>query len=273
MSITRDGVTYRIADTHAHIYPAKIAEKASASIASFYQVPMEHVGMPHTLAEQGQLAGIDRFVVSSVATKVEQVSSINHFIAEKCKQYPQFLGLAAWHPEVADLECELDDIEEKGLRGIKLHPDFQQFYIDDPSMLPFYRAAQKRGLPILFHTGDYRTDFSSATRLMRVLDKIPDLVCIAAHLGGYTEWTSAREQLSGTNVYVDTSSSLANLTSEEALQSIFHFGIEHTLFGTDFPMWQPKKEVERFLELGLSVEQNRRILYDNFARLFLHHDG
>lgn len=268
MPVTHNGATYRVADTHAHIYPGKIAEKASASIAEFYDVPMRHIGTPHKLSERGKAAGIDRFVVSSVATKVTQVHSINEFIAEKCRKYPEFIGLAAWHPELTDLEHELDEIQRKGLRGIKLHPDFQQFYLDDGKMLPLYRAAQERNLPILFHMGDYRTDFSSAERLMNVLDKLPDFTCIAAHLGGYTEWETARAQLSGTNVYVDTSSSLASLTREQALQSINHFGVNRTLFGSDFPMWDPKEELEGFFSLGLTEEENRAILFENFTRLF-----
>lgn len=268
MPVTHNGVSYRAADMHAHIYPGKIAEKATASVGNFYHMEMESVGLPHVLAEHGKMAGIDRFLVCSVATKVAQVRSINEFIARKCSEYPCFTGLAAWHQDIENIEDELDDIQQKGLKGIKLHPDFQEFTIDDEKMLPFYRAAHARGLPILFHMGDYRTDFSSPYRLMRVLEKIPDLTCIAAHLGGYTEWENARKTLSGTNVYVDTSSSLFALSREQARESIEHFGVEHTMFGTDFPMWEPKEELERFFALGLSEAENKAILYDNFARLF-----
>ncbi len=266
--MVHDGTVYRAADTHAHIYPGKIAEKATASVGAFYHMEMLNVGLPHVLAQQGGKAGIDRFLVCSVATKVAQVRSINEFIQRKCGEYPQFVGLGAWHQDVEDIEGELDDLQSRGLRGIKLHPDFQEFYIDDEKMLPFYREANRRGLPVLFHTGDRRTDFSSPRRLMRVLEQIPDFTCIAAHLGGYTEWEDARKELRGTNVYVDTSSSLFALTREQAKQSIEHFGVERTMFGTDFPMWDPVREVERFFALGLSEEDNRRILYDNFARLF-----
>ena len=135
-------------------------------------------------------------------------------------------------------------------------------------MLPVYEEAHRRGLPILFHTGDSRTDFSTPRRLMNVLEKIPDFTCIAAHLGGYSEWEDARRELSGTNVYIDTSSSLFAVTPEQARKSIDHFGIEHTLFGTDFPMWSPKEELERFFALGYGQEDNRKMLYGNFARLF-----
>ncbi len=268
LSVTHRGIFYRAADTHAHIYPGKIAEKATVSVGDFYHMDMLNVGLPHVLAEQGKAAGIDRFLVCSVATKVEQVRSINEFIEKKCGEYPQFIGLAAWHQEIEDMTAELDDIQRRGLKGIKLHPDFQKFFIDDEKMFSFYKEADRRGLPILFHMGDSRMDFSSPRRLMNVLEKLPELTCIAAHLGGYTEWEEARRILRGTNVYVDTSSSLFALTKEEARKSIEHFGVEHTMFGTDFPMWNPVKEVERFFALELSEEENRHILYDNFARLF-----
>ena len=268
MPVQHNGVTYRAADAHAHIYPGKIAEKATASVGDFYHIPMQNVGLPHVLAQRGGEAGIDRFLVCSVATKVEQVRSINQFIQEKCQKYPQFIGLGAWHQDITDISGEMDDIQARGLRGIKLHPDFQEFMIDDPKMLDVYKEAHRRGLPILFHTGDSRTEFSSPHRLMNVIDKLPDFTCIAAHLGGYSEWEEARRELSGTNVYIDTSSSLFKVSPEEAKENIAHFGVDHTMFGTDFPMWDPKEELERFFALGFSQEENQAMLYDNFARLF-----
>lgn len=268
MPVHHNGVTYRAADAHAHIYPGKIAEKATASVGDFYHIPMHNVGLPHVLAQRGGEAGIDRFLVCSVATKVEQVRSINQFIQEKCEKYPQFIGLGAWHQDITDISGEMDDIQARGLRGIKLHPDFQKFMIDDPKMLDVYKEAHRRGLPVLFHTGDSRTEFSSPHRLMNVIDKLPDFTCIAAHLGGYSEWEEARRELSGTNVYIDTSSSLFKVSPEEAKENIAHFGVDHTMFGTDFPMWDPKEELERFFALGFSQEENQAMLYDNFARLF-----
>lgn len=268
MAVIHNGVAYRAADAHAHIYPGKIAEKATASVGSFYDIPMQQVGLPHVLAQAGRAAGMERFLVCSVATKVEQVRSINEFIQRKCAEYPEFLGLAAWHQDVEDVAAEMDDLQSRGLKGIKLHPDFQKFQIDEDRMLEVYREANRRGLPVLFHTGDRRTDYSSPKRLMRVIEQIPDFTCIAAHLGGYSEWEIARMELRGTNVYIDTSSSLFTVTPEEARESIDHFGLNRTMFGTDFPMWQPQEELERFFDLEFTEEENRRILYGNFAGLF-----
>ena len=92
-------------------------------------------------------------------------------------------------------------------------------------MLPVYEEAHRRGLPILFHTGDSRTDFSTPRRLMNVVEKIPEFTCIAAHLGGYSEWEDARRELSGTNVYIDTSSSLFTVspgTGPEEHRAFWH---------------------------------------------------
>ena len=58
MPVHHNGVTYRAADAHAHIYPGKIAEKATASVGDFYHIPMHNVGLPHVLAQRGGEAGM-----------------------------------------------------------------------------------------------------------------------------------------------------------------------------------------------------------------------
>jgi predicted TIM-barrel fold metal-dependent hydrolase len=268
MSVMFNGITYKVADAHAHIYPAKIAEKATKAVGDFYGMQMSNIGLPQILLEKGREAGIEKYLVSSVATKVEQVRSITDFIASECKEHPEFIGLGAWHQDVVKIDEEFDYIQSKGLKGIKLHPDFQKFYIDDKKMIDVYKEANRRGLPVLFHTGDDRTDFSSPSRLANVIDKIPDFKCIAAHLGGYREWLEAKHVLKGANVYIDESSSLFYVCKEDARASIYHFGIDHTFFGTDFPMWMPKDELDRFFKLEFTPEENQKILYDNFAKFF-----
>ncbi|WP_249281990.1 amidohydrolase family protein [Ligaoa zhengdingensis] len=268
MQMRHNGRVLTIADAHAHIYPGKIAEKATASVGDFYHIGMNRIGYPHTLLESGTQAGIGRFLVCSVATKPEQARSINDFIAQKCGQYPQFLGLAALHPAQTDWAEEIDRAISLGLRGFKFHPDFQRFNIDDDSMLPLYRKVRETGLPILFHMGDDRYDYSAPQRLAHVLEEVPGLCCIAAHFGGYQRWSDAAKYLVGEQLYFDTSSSLWRLTPEEAVGLIHHFGADHMMFGTDFPMWEPRVELERFLALDLTEQEQDKILYQNFERLF-----
>ena len=259
-----------ILDAHAHIYPDKIAEKASQAVGDFYGIPMEYKGTVDGLLEEGKKAGISRFLVHSVATTPYQVHSINTFIKSMLDAHKEFIGFITLHQDLTEEEIidEIDFAIKNGFKGIKLHPDFQKFYIDDPTLDKIYKNASGK-LPILFHMGDKRYDYSSQERLVRVANKFKDLKCIAAHFGGYSTWGNFREyeKLKYNNVYFDTSSSLYFLEPYKAIQLIRTFGVDKFFFGTDYPMWDAKEELERFFALGLSDEENKLILSENIKKL------
>lgn len=151
---TADGTVYRIADAHTHVYKDKIAVKASDVIGRFYDTKMsEAEATSAKLIEKGSGIGVDRYLVCSAATTLEQVDIINRFIAGECGQHPEFFGLGTAQQDVQDFEALLDQIEQLGLHGIKLHPDFQKFAIDDERMIPLYKACARRGMTVLFHVG------------------------------------------------------------------------------------------------------------------------
>lgn len=257
-----------IADAHTHIFPAKIAEKAVGSIGGFYHLPMCHSGSPEALLQSGGAIGVKRYLVCSTATRPGQVASINDFIEDCCHRHHEFLGFATLHPALEDIPGEVDRILELGLRGVKLHPDFQRFCIDDPAAFPIYEACAAARLPILFHTGDDRYDWSAPARMAAVARRFPSLTCIAAHFGGYNHWQDVEVYRDLPNVWFDTSSTLFKLPKERALELLDTLGTHRFLFGTDFPMWDHREELERFLALGLDEETRDGILYKNFQRLF-----
>ena len=149
---------YKIIDSHCHIYPDKIAQKASDATGHFYDIPASLDGRISTLLEHGEAAGIDHFVVQSVATTPKQVSSINNFIAEAVAQSEgRFTGLGTLHPDSEDMEADVNEIISLGLKGVKLHPDIQKVKLDDHRMLKMYELCEGR-LPMLIHTGDWRYD-------------------------------------------------------------------------------------------------------------------
>lgn len=258
----------KITDSHAHIFPQKIALKASGATGEFYGVTMHHDGMAHTLSPLLAKAGISRALVCSPATTPHQVESINDFIAEKCEKYPEFFGVATLHPDTEDTAREIERIEKLGLHGVKYHPDFQRFRIDDEKMFSTYKLLEEKGIPVLFHAGDKRYDFSGPKRIINVIERFPDLRIIAAHFGGYSEWDEAWKYPKHKNLYFDTSSSLWVMTNEEAAKFIDHFGASQFMFGSDFPMWTPEEELEKFLAIGLSDSQNEQILNKTFEELF-----
>lgn len=253
----------RIIDFHAHIFPAKIALKASKAIGDFYKAPMLYNGSVAELLASGDAIGVERYIVHSTATKSEQVSSINDFIIGEVSREKRFIGFGTIHPDYPGADGEISRIREAGLAGIKLHPDFQRFEIDDGKMDGIYERLAADGIPVLVHAGDCRYDFSGPRRIARVLDRHPSLRLVAAHFGGYTEWDEALESLAGRELMFDTSSTLWKLPKEAALAIIRKHGTERFLFGSDFPMWDHAGELERFLALGLSERENEAILGKN----------
>ncbi|MBR5646276.1 MAG: amidohydrolase [Treponema sp.] len=257
-----------IIDFHAHIYPEKIAEKATNAVGMFYEdAPMAWHGKAEELIQSGNKIGVEKYIVHSVATKPEQVESINNFILSACKTYPQFVGFATMHPDYSNFEEELKRVHKAGLRGVKLHPDFQKFQCDMPQMDAVYDICASLKMPVLFHAGDCRYDFSGPKRISHVLEKHPDLIVIAAHFGGYTEWKQSFEHLVRKNVYFDTSSTLWKLPVEDADNMIKAHGADKFLFGSDFPMWDHQDEFSRFNKLNLTEEEREKILYKNAEKL------
>lgn len=260
---------FPIIDAHCHIYPDKIAEKASQSTGKFYDLPVEYDGKISTLHRVAKEAGITHCVVQSVATKPEQVSSINHFIAESVAQSDGFMtGLGTLHPDSDNIKADVDELVSLGLHGVKLHPDIQGFKIDDYRCLKIYELCEVK-LPILLHTGDNRFDLSNPNRLEPVLDIYENLTVVAAHFGGYTVWDDAKKLIPRyKNAYVDCSSCFFLMTDEEIIDCINTFGEDHVLFGTDYPMWKPRPEIDRLLSLGFSDKTYEKIFYLNAIKVF-----
>lgn len=257
----------KVIDFHTHIYPSKVAQKAVKAIGEFYGIPMNGIGTASTLIRSGSKINVVKYVVYSVATNPNQVSSINDFIAEKCKKYSEvFVGYGTLHPYMDNFRQEIDRISLLGLKGLKFHSDFQEFDIDDNRAIEIYKVAAQLKLPVIFHMGDKTRKFSEPIKLRRVIDKVPDLTVIAAHFGGYSAWASSKEYLVGQNIYMDTSSSLFLLPPEQAAEIIHMHGYEKVFFGTDFPMWNHVEELTRFLDLPLKDSEKSAILYDNAAK-------
>ena len=258
----------QITDIHAHVFPAPIAGKASGSIGAFYQMPVRLEGTVGQLLEKEQEAGIGHACIHSVALTPHYVDSINRFIADTVKQHPDRLtGFGAIHPDCEDIPGLIREIKGMGLKGLKIHPDMQRFALDSPAAMEMFAAIEGE-LPIVIHTGDPRFEYSNPRRMKKVLDAFPKLVCVCAHLGGWSEWDDASKMLTGyENVYVDTSSSLYALNPEEARRIIRCHSRERVLFGTDYPMWVPSEELERFYRLELTEGEEEQILCLNAKNL------
>lgn len=261
---------YRVIDAHCHIYPPRIAAAAVRGTDRFYDLHSVYDGTTADLLARSAAAGLDHVIVQSVATTPHQVQSINEFIAaEVAASDGRMTGLGTLHPDSRDMAGDIAHLRELGLRGVKLHPDIQEFKIDDYRCLKIYELCEREGLPILLHTGDSRFDYSNPNRLLPVMKIYTGLTVVGAHLGGWSVWDEAVEKLVDLpNLYVDTCSCFAFMDQQKIKDIILTYGTDRVLFGTDYPMWPIEEEINNILSLGLSEEDNRKIFADNAEKVF-----
>ena len=261
---------HRVIDAHCHIYPEKIVDRAVANTDRFYGTVSARRGTTSELIEFGDKDGIDKFIVCSVATTAHQVGRINEFIAEEVTNHPgRFFGLGTMYPFSETIKEDFKHLLGLGLKGIKLHPDIQQFAVDDENCLPIYELAQEAGVPVLFHSGDCRYDYSNPNRLKKVLDAFPEMTVRGAHFGGWSIWNTAVDEYKDyPNFYVDTSSSFYSITPNEGRKIIEKYGIDKVMFGTDYPMWRAEDELSAVLKMGLTDSDYEKLFYKNAERVY-----
>lgn len=255
-----------VIDCHCHIYPEKIADRAVESVGKFYNINMDVMGgTAEALLAESAGTPITHHIVHSVATRASQVESINNFIAEECALHPEFIGFMTLHQDLEDPEREIERAVGLGLRGVKLHPDTQAVNMDDPRLMRIYEIIEGK-LPLIMHCGDYRTSYSHPSRMKYVLDTFPDLVVNAAHFGGWSIFDLAVEYLENERCFLDVSSSMEFIGDRRTRELVNIYGTDRIMFGSDFPMWKPASEYERFVSLGFTEKELDDMLLHNAER-------
>lgn len=258
-----------IIDFHVHCFTDELAAKAVPQLAKGANITARLDGTISSLKESMKKAGVDKSVVLSIATKPSQTEKINNWTA--FIEDDSIIGFGSIHPENENWKEILSRLKKNGIKGIKLHPDYQKFFVDDKKMYPIYEWAVELGLIILFHAGvDIGLpDPCHATpeRLRRVIDTFPEGKFVAAHMGGFSCWDEVEKHLVGTEIYFDTSYSLNFMDAEQVRRIINNHGYEKILFATDSPWGDQSEEVEKIREFSFGDEIESAILGLNARKL------
>ncbi len=253
----------KIIDVHTHVFPDAIAGRAAYNIGAYYGIPMEGNGTIDMMKARVPKDIECKFVISSAALKPQNAVTGNNFLLAAAAVDSDFIPFGSVHPDMgADAAvAELQRIAAQGAKGVKLHPDFQHLYIDGDNMWEIYEACQTLGLPVLFHVGDKNTDYSTPRRMYRVLERLPNLKVIAAHLGGYSVWDEAKDVLIGSDVYMDCSESRPFLTIDETYDLIQRHGVDRVMFGSDYPVFCTDSAYDLINEIGFTAEEKEKLFY------------
>ena len=260
-------------DIHTHAFHPKIAHKAVDHLNSFYSITCSGDGTIANLLEREQQAGLEKCVVLCAATAPAQVIPANNYAISLQREHPeQVIAFGTVHPAYENWENELARIKAAGIRGIKLHPDFQSFWLDDPRLLPIFEAAQK-DFVFEIHIGDRTSPEKNPScpyKLASILRQFPGIRVIAAHFGGYRMWSHALEVFSDNrfeNLWFDTSSTTPFATPELAHKLLNTFPRERILFGTDWPLYDPVEELQRLQNLGGLKDSEMEVIMSNASAL------
>jgi len=257
-------------DFHTHAFPSRIASGAVADLAhAAGGLQPQTLGTPESLLQEMRRDGVDLSVVLSIATNPRQMKRVNDFALEMNRMD----GLCAFgsvHPMAPDALEELERIWEGGLKGVKFHPEYQNFYADDPAMAPIYRKISQLGLITVFHAGQ---DYGFAPPYHGMPDHILGArrmlegPVVAAHWGGLGCGEEVLEKLCGQDIYFDLSFGYGTGPKWSAQAIVERHGSHRLLLGSDMPWHRPAWELRLLSSLDISPEDRENICWRNAARL------
>ncbi|MFC1532591.1 amidohydrolase family protein [Thermodesulfobacteriota bacterium] len=259
-----------IIDFHTHVFPEHMAKKTLPDLNRKAGIPYFSDGSVKGLLSSMREAGIDISVVSRITTKPAQVESVNRWM-EDIRQ-DSISSMATWHPELEVDDKMILDLKSRGFKCVKLHPDYQGFYINDQRMFPFYEAAQTAGMPILFHAGlDNGLPppvHATPQKLIEIHKAFPGLPIIAAHMGGEDNYEETEEYLLGKGIYLDTSFVLRKMPVSILERFMNKHPVHRILFGSDSPWTDQALELKYLFSLPFLKEDEKELIAGiNAARL------
>ena len=264
-----------VIDFHTHIFPDIIAERTveflkKQSYDNGYPIENQCKATLSGLGEQMAKTGVDFSVVLPIATKVSHFDTMNKF-AVQVNERENIVSFGAIHPEDSDYKAHLKQIKEMGLKGIKLHPYFQNVAIDDIKFIKVVEEAVKNDLIVSIHTGldsGFKTVMSEPKTTLALVKNVDCSKVVLAHMGGCMLWDSVEEYLEGENVNFDTSYCLPVIGDKKQFERIVkNHGSDKILFGSDCPWTDAKKDIEVINGLDLTQEEKQNIFENNARKL------
>lgn len=258
-----------VLDFHVHTFPDAIAPRTLEKLSKISGITPSTLGTLDSTRQKLREWGVDKAVLLNVATKPSQQTTINNCAA--ANQDDMFFSFGSIHPDAADAVEELYRIRELGLKGVKLHPDYQGFFVDEDRLAPIYEALSKLHLPVVIHAGydplSPQLIHAQPKAIAQVVRSYPELSLVAAHLGGMYRFDEVEQYLVGEHVYLDMSLACDACGPEQFERIVRAHGADKILFGSDTP-WGNSGDAIAFLQASsLTQEEKDKIFYQNGMRL------
>ncbi len=257
-------------DFHTHCFPDKLAEKAMTKLRETSHANPCTDGTRGDMLRKFDDWGVDAAVCLNIVTVPKQQFNVNEF-AISINDRKRIFAFGSVHAANEDCENEIYRLHEARIRGIKLHPDFQDIDLLDRRMFPIYDICAELGMFCVFHAGwdpvSPRKTRVTPDRILRIRQFFPRFRMILAHMGGLGMWDEVENRLAGSGILMDTAYTRGLLPPEQMTRIIRRHGAENILFGSDCP-WQSSRDTADYIDsLPLSAEEKDRIFYKNAREL------
>lgn len=258
-----------IIDFHTHAFPDTIAAKAIPSLEKAGNITAHTMGTVSSLLASMDLAGIDRSIICSIATKPEQFEAILNWSRQISSD--RLIPLPSIHPD--DPQCieRVYMVQREGFAGIKMHPYYQNYFLNEERLTPFYEALSDTGLMLVIHCGydiAYpRIRCADPAGVLSLHNRFPQLRLIATHFGGWNIWDEVEEILIGKKIYMEISFALHYLKEEQVVRMLNKHPPEYLLFGSDSPWIDQTECITKLKALPLGNRLLDRILGKNAIQL------
>lgn len=258
-----------IIDFHTHAFPDTMAKLTMASLSHAGKITPKTSGTTEALLTSMDTTGIDASIVCTIATKPSQFDTILKWL--KTIRSKRLIPLPSIHPDDQLWSTHLQQVADEGFPGIKMHPFYQSFALDEKRLFPLYEGLNELEMILMLHCGH---DFAyppsrraSPEKILLLHQNFPKIKLLATHMGGWKMWDEVETTLLGKKIYFDTSFSLGTLPQQQAKAMIAGHPKEYILFGSDSPWDDQKKAHDRVKTLNLTPEMESRILGENARTL------
>jgi len=265
-----------IIDFHTHIFPEKIAVKTIELLSEKADIPAHSNGTAEGLLQKMEQAGVQIAINLPVLTNPLRFESLNRYALEINQRFAneqtRLISFAGIHPANEDIEGKMKWIRENGFKGVKIHPDYQETFIDDPGYLRILECARDLDLIVLTHAGvdgGYKGCPVRCTpeRSLKVIRRVPHSKFVLAHLGANEQFDEVYELLCGEDVYFDTAYVLRFVGKETFCKILEKHGEDKILFASDSPWSDIGRDVQILKSFSLNQKTEQKILYENAKTL------
>lgn len=263
-----------IIDFHSHVFPDEIARRAIETLSKTEGLISYTKGTTASLLASSDRAKVNVSLLLPVVTKPTQTPKIlqevlrchDEFvkaISEKNFSGSLIESFGGIHPDNDNYKEVIDTLYLNGIKGIKLHPVFQDTFFDDIKYLKIIDYACEKNMLVSVHTGldvsEPSSECAHPEHIIPVLKATNPQNIILAHMGGWNCWDLdiVEEMIGEYKPLLDTAFCLASdrpsshfyepLSVARFRQLVALTGVDNVLFGSDSP-WTDQKEALMLLK-------------------------